>query len=150
MPNSQLTYIIYIVPLREVPRGVAQGYIIIITTGRNDHLFVFTKKIAGKNNDFAFYPQYIFGVVNSSIFSTFGVLDIDVPTTDLLLRKYTQHTKLLHRMLCKTSRRASHFELQFRDRQEARRGTCGVGYGLLCRILCKEHVLRTREQEDNT
>ena len=31
--------------LREVPRGVAQGHIIIsITTGRNDHLFVNTKK----------------------------------------------------------------------------------------------------------
>ena len=40
------------------------------------------KNLPGKNNEFPFYPQY---------FSTFGVLDIDVPTTDLLLRKRTQH-----------------------------------------------------------
>ena len=33
----------YKVPLREVPRGVAQGHI-IIPTGRNDHLFLHTKK----------------------------------------------------------------------------------------------------------
>ena len=32
------------VPLREIPRGVAQGHIIIITTGRNDHMFVHTKE----------------------------------------------------------------------------------------------------------
>ena len=38
--------------------------------------------------------------------------------TDLLLRKYTQHTTLiLHRMICMISRRASHFELQLRDRK---------------------------------
>ena len=63
------------------------------------------------------------------------MLDIDVPTTDLFLRKYTHHhlitnTKLLHRMICMISRRASQFELQLiRDPQEARRGTCGVRCG---------------------
>ena len=31
--------------------------------------------------------------------------------------------------MCMISRRASHFELQLRDRQEARRGKCGVGCG---------------------
>ena len=68
---------------------------IIITTGRNDHLFVCTyRKI---NNEFAFYPQYFLGVLNIS--STFAnsilwVLEIDMLTTDLLLRKYTQHKTL--------------------------------------------------------
>ena len=79
-----------------------------------------------------FYPQYFLGVLNSSsTYSTFWVLEIDVPTTDLLLRKYTEHTKRLHRMICTISRRALHFDLQARDRQEARRGTCGVGCDLL-------------------
>ena len=105
---------------------------IIITNGRNDHLFAHTKKNALKNNEFAFYPQYFLGVLNSSsTFTTSWVLEIDVPTTDLLLRKYTQHTKRLQRIMCMISRRASHFDLQVRDRQEARRGTCGVGCGLL-------------------
>ena len=89
------------------------------------------KKIDRKKYWFAFHPQYFLGVFNSSTaVSTVWVLEVDVPTTDLLLRKYTQHTKLLHRMICMTSRRASHFHLQVRDRQEARRGTCGVGCGL--------------------
>ena len=57
--------------------------------------------------------------------------EITVPTTDLLLRKYTQDTLFLHRMICMISRRASHFELQVRDYQEARRGICGVGCDLL-------------------
>ena len=70
--------------------------------------------------------------LNSSTFTTFWVPQIDVSTIDLLLlRKYAQHTKLLHRMICMISRRASHFDLQVGDRQEARRGTCGVGWGLL-------------------
>ena len=34
-------------------------------------------------------------------------------------------------MICMILRRASHFDLHVRDRQEARRGTCGVGCGLL-------------------
>ena len=84
---------IYKVPLREVPRGVAQGHI-IITTGGNDHLFVHTKKVAQKTTEIAFYPQHFLGVLNSSICSTSWVLDTDVPTTDLLLRNCTQHTKL--------------------------------------------------------
>ena len=88
------------------------------------------KKLARKNNEVAFYPQY-FLVVNSSTFSTFWVLEIYVPTTNLLLRRYTQHTKLIHRMTRMVSRRASHLDLQVRDRQEARRGTCGVGCGRL-------------------
>ena len=79
---------------REVPRGVAQGHI-IIPTGRNDHLFLHTKKLARKNNEIAFYLQYFLGVLNSNIFNTFWVLDIDAPTTDLLLRKCTKHTKLV-------------------------------------------------------
>ena len=92
-----------------------------------------TKKLARKKkNDFAFYPQYFLGVLNSSACSISWVLDIDVPMADLLLRKYTKHTTLLHRrMICMTSRRASHFELQLGDRQKARRGTGGVGCGLL-------------------
>ena len=46
------------------------------------------KKLPGKIIEIAFYPQYFVGVLNSSnIFSTFWVLDIDLPTTDLLLRK---------------------------------------------------------------
>ena len=107
--------------------------IIIIITGRNDHLFVHTKKLARKKIGFEFYPQYFLGVLNSSsIFSTFWVLEIDVPTTDLLLwRKSTQHTKPLHRMICMISRRASHFDLQVRDHKDARRGTCGAGCVLL-------------------
>ena len=89
-------------------------------------------KIARKKNELAFYPQYFFlGELNSSTFGTFWGLEIDVPTTDPLLRKYTQHTQRLHRMICIISRRASHFDLQVRDRQEARRGTCGAGCGLL-------------------
>ena len=57
-----------------------------------------TKKNARKNNEFAFYPQYFFlGVHNSSTFNTFWVLDIDVPPTDLLLRKYTQHHLTTHK-----------------------------------------------------
>ena len=39
----QMTYMIYKVPLREVPRGVAQGHI-IITTGRNGHLLLYNQK----------------------------------------------------------------------------------------------------------
>ena len=86
--------------------------------------------------------KYFLGVVrlNISTFSTFCVyiLDVDGPTTDLFLRKYTQHhlithKKLLHRtydMICMISRRASQFELQLiRDRQEGRRGTFGVRCG---------------------
>ena len=87
------------------------------------------KKLARKKNEFDFYPQYFLGV-NSSTFTSSWVLDIDVPTINLLLRKYAQHTKLLHRMICMISRRASHFDLQVGDRQEARSGTCGVGCGL--------------------
>ena len=87
---------------------------------------------ARNNNEFAVYPQYFLGVLNSSnTFSTFWALEIDVPTTDLLLRKYTQYTKLLKRMICLISMRASHFDLQVRDREEARRGTRGVGCGIL-------------------
>ena len=91
-----------------------------------------------------FYPQYVFGVLNSSsTLAPFWVLDMYVPTTDLLLRKYTQHTKVFHRMACMIWRRASHFELQLRDR-------VAWDAAYYCRILCKEHVvLRTREQEDN-
>ena len=91
------------------------------------------------NSHFTRTKKYsLLGVLNSSTFRTFlGILDIDVPTTDLFLRKYTQHhlithTKLLHRMTkCMISRRrASLFELQpIRGRQKARRGTCGVRCG---------------------
>ena len=88
------------------------------------------KKLARKKNGFAVYPQFFLGV-NSSTSSTFWVLKIDVPMTDLLLRKYTQHAKLLHRKICMIARVASHFDLQIRDCQEARRGTRGVGCGLL-------------------
>ena len=126
-----LIYTIYKVPLREVLKGVAQGHMITNITGRNGHLFVHTKKIARKNNEFAFHPQYLGVLDSSSTFSTFWVLEIDVPTTYLLLRKYTKHTKLLHRMTCMISRRASQFDLQVWGRQEARRGTCGVGCGVL-------------------
>ena len=78
------------VPLREVLRGVAQGHIIFITTGRNGHSFAHVrKKIARKSKEFAFYPQHFLGVLNSSIYSAFWVLEIDVPTTDLLLRNCT-------------------------------------------------------------
>ena len=84
---------------------------------------------------FAFYSQYFLGILNSSTFSTFLVLDrlcIDVPTTDLLLRKHTQHTNILHRMTCMILIIESHFELQLRDCHEARRRTFGVGgVGLL-------------------
>ena len=112
---------------------------------------LYTQKKTGKNNEFAFSPQYFLGVLDSRIFSTFWVLDIDVPTTDLLLRKYAQHTKLLHRMIRMISRRASHFELQLKGRQEATRGGARAAWdAAYCRILCKEHVLRTTEQEDNT
>ena len=69
-------------------RGVAHGHI-IVTTGRNDHLFLHTNKNARKSNEFTFYPQYFFGILTSSTFSAFWVLDIDVPMADLLLRKYT-------------------------------------------------------------
>ena len=59
------------------------------------------KKLAWKKNEFAFYKKCFKGrhphgsswVYSIAVLLThfWGILDIDVPTTDLFLRKYTQH-----------------------------------------------------------
>ena len=80
----------YKVPLREVLRGVAQGHMIIITTGRNDHfikkyfkavsrefdkfyMFVHTKKnLPGKkmNSDFTRSTSWVCSI--AVLLSLFG------------------------------------------------------------------------------
>ena len=109
---------------------------IIITTGSNDHTCLYIQeKLARKYNEFVFYPQYFLGV-NSSTFSTSWGLEIDVPTTEINIIvvekiRTTRKTFKPYVTVCMVSRRASHFDLEVRDRQEARRGTCGVECGLL-------------------
>ena len=53
-------------------------------------------------------------------------------------------------MICMIAKRAAHFELQLIGTARKREGARVAWDTAYCRILYKEHVLRTREQEDNT
>ena len=84
-----LIYFIHNVPLRGLPRRVAQGQILVyifITSGRNGHWVCFNvlnNEHAWKNIELALYPQYFLGVVgDNSTFGTFWGLDTFVPTAD--------------------------------------------------------------------
>ena len=82
-----------------VPRGVAQGHI-IFTARRNDHfcLYIIRKELARKKNEIAFYPHSTSWVYSIAVLlALLGILDIDVPTTDLFFRKYTQHHLITHK-----------------------------------------------------
>ena len=47
-----------------MPRGVAQGHMIIISTVRNDHLFVHIRKIPGKimNSHFTRSTPWVYSI----------------------------------------------------------------------------------------
>ena len=119
-----------------MPRGVAQGRIISLPDAMT--IFVCTsykKKLARKNNEVAFYSHSTSSVYSIAVLlALLGYTPYRRAHDRSVLEKIhtaplEQNTKLLHRMICMISRRASQFALQLRDRQEARRGTCGVGYG---------------------
>ena len=59
-------------------------------------LHAYKKNLPGKIVN-SHYPQYSLGVLISRIFGTVWVHDIDVPTTDLSLKKYTQHHLTTHK-----------------------------------------------------
>ena len=74
-----------------------------------------------------------------------GILDIDVPMTDLFLRKYTQQHLITHK---KTFTPYDMYDLEksVTIRNPANLGSPGSEKGHVWREM--RHVLRTREQEE--
>ena len=76
--SSKMNNTRYKIPLREVPREVAQGHNTITLVSLPDAMTIafliivhHTITFSRENNEFAFCPQYFLGVINSSTFSTF-------------------------------------------------------------------------------